>query len=125
MLVSAILLLAASGIQGFPEHKELRTKRQTIEDVGTKVGCLVTRSHKVSGEVYYINKSSQLYIKDFTFDGLGFGVHFYAGKICILLQIISLIHIERPQNTFIIEPDIFPHLTQLLKFSIRRKHTTI
>merc|ERR1712080_283098 len=37
----------------------------------------VTRLHKVSGEVYYINNSSQLYIKDFTFDGQGFGVYFY------------------------------------------------
>jgi hypothetical protein len=76
LLASMAILLAISGTEGFP-NSELRTKRQTIEQVGTKVGCLVTRSHKVTGEVYYINNSSQLYIKDFTFDGQGFGVYFY------------------------------------------------
>ena len=79
LLVSTVFFLAISGTEGFP-NSELRTKRQTIEQVGTKVGCLVTRLHKVSGEVYYINNSSQLYIKDFTFDGQGFGVYFYIGK---------------------------------------------
>lgn len=76
LLVSTVLLLAITSTDGFP-NSELRTKRQTIEQVGTKVGCLVTRLHKVSGEVYYINNSSQLYIKDFTFDGQGLGVYFY------------------------------------------------
>jgi len=76
LLVSTALLIVISGTEGFP-NSELRTKRQTVEQVGTKVGCLVTRSHKVTGEVYYINNSSQLYIKDFTFDGQGFGVYFY------------------------------------------------
>ena len=80
LLVSTALLLAITSTDGFP-NSELRTKRQTIEQVGTKVGCLVTRLHKVSGEVYYINNSSQLYIKDFTFDGQGLGVYFYIGKI--------------------------------------------
>ena len=79
LLVSTALLLAITSTDGFP-NSELRTKRQTIEQVGTKVGCLVTRLHKVSGEVYYINNSSQLYIKDFTFDGQGLGVYFYIGK---------------------------------------------
>jgi len=76
LLVSTVLFLAITGINGFP-NSELRKKRQTIEEVGTKVGCLVTRLHKVSGEVYFINNSSQLYIKDFTFDGQGLGVYFY------------------------------------------------
>jgi len=76
LLVSTILFLAITGTNGFP-NSELRKKRQTIEEVGTKVGCLVTRLHKVSGEVYFINNSSQLYIKDFTFDGQGLGVYFY------------------------------------------------
>jgi len=76
LLVSTALLIVISGTEGFP-NSELRTKRQTVEQVGTKVGCLVTRLHKVSGEVYTINNSSQLYIKDFTFDGLGLGVYFY------------------------------------------------
>jgi len=76
LLVSTVLFLAITGTNGFP-NSELRKKRQTIEEVGTKVGCLVTRLHKVSGEVYFINNSSQLYIKDFTFDGQGLGVYFY------------------------------------------------
>jgi len=74
LMVSTILLISIIGTSGLPS---IRNKRQTIEEVGTKVGCLVTRSHKVSGEVYYINNSSQIYIKDFTFDGQGFGVYFY------------------------------------------------
>ena len=80
LLVSIFLLLALTYTEGFPNNQE-RTKRQTIEEVGTRVGCLVTRTHKVSGTVFYINNSSQLYIKDFTFDGQGFGVYFYIGKI--------------------------------------------
>jgi len=77
-IVSSVLLVACAGIEGFPNNNEVRVKRQvTIDDVGTYVGCLVTRSHKVSGKVYYVNNSSQLYIKDFTFDGQGFGVYFY------------------------------------------------
>jgi len=76
LLFSTVLFLAITGTNGFP-NSELRKKRQTIEEVGTKVGCLVTRLHKVSGEVYFINNSSQLYIKDFTFDGQGLGVYFY------------------------------------------------
>lgn len=77
MLVSAVILLVCSGVEGFPSNDN-RVKRQvTIDEVGTEVGCLKTRSHKVSGKVYFINNSSQLYIKDFTFDGLGFGVYFY------------------------------------------------
>jgi len=76
LLVSIFLLLALTYTEGFPNNQE-RTKRQTIEEVGTRVGCLVTRTHKVSGTVFYINNSSQLYIKDFTFDGQGFGVYFY------------------------------------------------
>ena len=79
-LVSAILLSSLSGTEGSPTN-ELRRKRQTVEEVGTKVGCLVTRLHQVTGEVYAINNSSQLYIKDFTFDGQGLGVYFYIGKI--------------------------------------------
>jgi hypothetical protein len=76
MLVASSFLLDFT--EGFPNINHMRTKRQaTIDDVGTKVGCLKTRSHKVTGEVYFINNSSQLYIKDFTFDGLGFGVYFY------------------------------------------------
>jgi len=75
-LVSAILLSSLSGTEGSPTN-ELRRKRQTVEEVGTKVGCLVTRLHQVTGEVYAINNSSQLYIKDFTFDGQGLGVYFY------------------------------------------------
>jgi len=76
LLISTFLLMALIGTEGFPNNKQ-RTKRQTIDEVGTRVGCLVTRSHKVSGTVFYINNSSQLYIKDFTFDGQGFGVYFY------------------------------------------------
>jgi len=75
-LVSTFLLCALSGTEGSPTN-ELRRKRQTVEEVGTKVGCLVTRLHQVTGEVYVINNSSQLYIKDFTFDGQGLGVYFY------------------------------------------------
>jgi len=75
-LALTVLLFALAGTEGFPNN-ELRKKRQTVEEVGTKVGCLVTRLHKVQGEVYYINNSSQLYIKDFTFDGQGLGVYFY------------------------------------------------
>ena len=82
MYISAIVLLASIGIQGFPNLSELRIKRQTtIDDVGTKVGCLVKHFHKVTGEVYYIKDTNQLYIKDFNFDGKGFGVYFHIGKI--------------------------------------------
>merc|ERR1712223_1031153 len=75
LLISTVLLVALTGTEGSPTN-ELRRKRQTVEEVGTKVGCLVTRLHQVTGEVYVIN-SSQLYIKDFTFDGQGLGVYFY------------------------------------------------
>jgi len=77
-IVSTTFLALLADIEGLPNNNELRTKRQTkIDDVGTYVGCLVKRSHKVSGKVYYIKQTNQLYIKDFTFDGLGFGTYFY------------------------------------------------
>jgi len=76
LLISTVLLVALTGTEGSPTN-ELRRKRQTVEEVGTKVGCLVTRLHQVTGEVYVINNSSQLYIRDFTFDGQGLGVYFY------------------------------------------------
>ena len=79
LLISTVLLVALTGTGGSPTN-ELRRKRQTVEEVGTKVGCLVTRLHQVTGEVYVINNSSQLYIRDFTFDGQGLGVYFYIGK---------------------------------------------
>merc|ERR1711902_116486 len=52
MGVSAILLSSLSGTEGSPTN-ELRRKRQTVEEVGTKVGCLVTRLHQVTLGVYF------------------------------------------------------------------------
>ena len=88
LLISTILFGALTSTEGSPTN-ELRRKRQTIEEVGTKVGCLTTRLHQVTGEVYVINNSSQLYIRDFTFDGQGLGVYFYIGRKSLLFIKVS------------------------------------
>ena len=47
-----------------------RVKRKTfyIEQVADRVGCFVTRSYNVTGTVWLIHNSTQLYIENFSFD---------------------------------------------------------
>ena len=66
-------------IDGLPTKKELsRVKRKTfyIEQVADRVGCFITRSYNVTGTVWLIHNSTQLYIENFSFDGGDRGVSF-------------------------------------------------
>jgi len=74
-----LLCLFGLGIDGLPAENEIsRVKRDRfyIDQVAARVGCFVTRSYNVTGTVWLIDNSTQLYIENFSFDGEDNGVSF-------------------------------------------------
>ena len=65
-------------------HEDSRVRREIffINQVATKVGCIVTRSYDVEGTVWVIHNSTQLYIENFNFDSKekNVGFNFNIGK---------------------------------------------
>ena len=72
LICIVLVCLFGMKIDGF------RVKRKTfyIEQVADRVGCFVTRSYNVTGTVWLIHNSTQLYIEKFNFDGGNRGVSF-------------------------------------------------
>ena len=76
---TTLLCLFCLIVDGLPTSENLsRVKRKTffIDQVADRVGCLVTRSYNVTGTVWLIHNSTQLYIENFHFDGGNRGVSF-------------------------------------------------
>ena len=88
-----LLCLFGLGIDGLPAENEIsRVKRDRfyIDQVAARVGCFVTRSYNVTGTVWLIHNSTQLYIENFSFDGEDNGVSFTfnIGNISLSISIL-------------------------------------
>ena len=89
-----VLCLFGVVIDGSLAEDEIsRVKRDKfyIDQVAARVGCFVTRSYNVSGTVWLIHNSTQLYIENFSFDGEDNGVSFTfnIGKASLFISILQ------------------------------------
>ena len=78
-ICTVLLCLFCLIVEGVPSQEKIsRIKRKTfyIDQVADRVGCFVTRSYNVSGTIWLIHNSTQLYIEKFNFDGGNRGVSF-------------------------------------------------